>query len=654
MLLTQRALTIVFLLYQQNQALTSSQLADSLNVTERTVKSDIAGMLHMHTSYGFRIISRKSIGYELCIIDEAKFHQHILPYLMRYADAREIPMDSHTRMRQVLCLLFQKECITSDEVASILFLDRRTLHKTFLKVRHHLQRYHLELISRPNMGFHIYGKELHKRLCMIDMYTYYQHRIHPDTSSALHALYFSHENMRADALRNVLLHQLRLYPCSIKDIHSQKLVYHVFLCLQREAHGFPLQISEDERRDIVQWKEYGFICQVCTQLQETFHIVIGSNERYYLSIILLSCLDVQNEDDMQGHDDVIELLDEISDDICTRLKAQFHCAKLPDVFEKHLRNALFPVLVRMHYAVYEDNEWLRQWRFQSIYPSHVALEMAFLTTNIISHHIKAHMGSDDIAQLAFIFHALIDQQLFPFEKRRILIIPSSGQASTYAITAKLQHNFADSIACIDIMERYKIKDVAYMKPYDILISYPEYCADFEDVIHTLYIQDILDYDYNELYNKLIMSGLHIHSYIPDICEDSFHTLPSARDMMDALGSILFHHGHDKAAVDAFLKRFEEREEVIFNRRCDKQVCFFLFVKKEEQEQFYITKMEKPFLWQQQKIQQIIICFIHADALEKCRIYDTLLTRMLMEPQWLKRLWKEKNADACMTIMQQSH
>lgn len=617
-------------------------------MSERTIKNDIQALLGVEKKYGIHIQSIKGSGYALEIVEQARYEQVLFPLLFRYANHKEIPNDAFLKVEAVLKALLSREYASAETLAELLFVDKRSLQQTFKEARQVLQRYHLELSSRPSYGFYIKGSEFHKRLCIMDVYGYYPHRKELQIPTAFYQTIFQVEEEQRLAIRQVILKHLRSFSCTITDIHSQKFVYHVILSYQRHQQGHPMEPNVGI--DLKNTTGYQFIDSLCQSLEEAELLVLPEEEKSYLCIVFLSYLDIKRKADMDDY----PILQGLAEEMCTLILEQLQQDIKMTVQDpkqiQQLTFALFPISVRVRYQVYEQNHWFAQWRFANILPSVISMELGYLCLSILEKHYACKFSSEDIAQLSFVFSLMLDKQLFSIRKRKILMIPVSGYASVLPLIQKLMRNFQHCIASIEVKERYLIRNCEEMEAYDILISAKEYCMEFEDRILTLYNDSILTYDYHELYHKLMMSSLDFQPFLPSLSAIDFLEVKELKNMKEALCFAYEHWGLNKRKLEEDYCEFKDRETLIFNRTQRKQACYFRFLEEEQPDKLFVIHLEKGMLLQGQRVNYILFCFIYGAQMEKCRMYEQVLTTLLSNEAYLKQLLEEKNNQVFYDIM----
>ncbi|MFQ6860259.1 MAG: BglG family transcription antiterminator [Beduini sp.] len=646
--MTQRQFMLIFLLWKQDRIMTSEELSSHLHVSNRTIKSEILIIQSKADQMGIEIKAKRGLGYQLLIIDDQQFQKELLPQLGSYGDVSEIPTDEQIRIYQTISILFEQEYVTADQIAASQFIDKRSLNKTFHQIRNLLQRYQLILISKANYGFKITGSELHQRFCIMDIYGYYHHITMLIRKDKMYQNYFKIEETTRRKIRNIWLTLISSRSYTIKDIHLEKFMYQLLLSYHRFQLGHKIEFDQSQIDEITSWESFEIVQSLKKRLHEENIFEMDESEVYYLSIVLFCYIDVHSIQQMKQSPRFYKQSLNCAKEQLRKLQKMLPTCSFPQDFINNLQFALYPLVVRSQYAMYEDNKWLRQWRLKGILRSLVSLELSYLTLNNRGEGDDCCISQEDVVQFSYTFQALLNQQRSVVKRQKILIIPSSGYMSALSLVNKIKQDFAHCIDSIEIKERYLIKEIKEVRNYDLLISSPEYCEDFTNQGVMLYSEAILNGHYQELYFKLMEVEGRNKAFFPPLQSAYFIELEEADSILDIFNAL---YGHkDKSQVQLEYQNFLSRENWVFNGTFCSTTGYFHFVEMPLQECFGIVKIKRPLQWKNTVIEILVICWIHPDSLEKCHFYDVFLNHLLTDRSSLELLWNDRSEEALFQIM----
>lgn len=640
-MLTQRQFMMIFIFWK-NKIQTSQKLSQILQCSERTVKKEINEIQSNCNSYGFSIHAKHGIGYEFEIMDNGTFKSVILPYIASYAEVNEMPDEKGKRVYQTLSMLFQEPWVKAEKIGEYLFVDKRTLNSTFQDVKDVLSNYHLTLISKPYYGLSVQGDEFQKRFCIMDLYAHYHHIPFLIKRDLIYSNFFDIELLKQSEIRNIWLSFIREQDFMVKNIHLEKFVYHILLSYHRFQKGYTINLSQTRKNEIEKSRSYKMIVSLRSKLHKAALIEIDESEIYYLSTVLFCYLDVHNIKEIEKYPYLYDKSKQCVQDILQFLKEQYPALYFPSEFLDTLLFTLFPMVSRMYYCLYEENTWLRNWRYKNISNSPVTLEFAFITIQRIMRLSKNNMSIDDVAQLAFVYQSLLERLTYPYRKKKVLIIPTSGYASAQSLIQIIQQ-ISFCIDSIDIKERYLINGIEDIKKYDILISNPEYCQEFKEHIVVLYDHLALEHRYQEMYNIFMGITDWIDEFIPKTIECK--RCMTAESIEDVFSFAL----SNSRAVEE-IQQFEQREKYILNFSFKSQPVYIRFVNDIKQEYFGIVQLEKPIIWHNISIETLVVCLIYPSSLLKCFFYDQLLKRLIDNPNNIKFLLENCQKESVKKIM----
>ncbi len=153
--------------------LTSTQLADDVGVSSRTVKREMKAVADQLAANGATLVSGNA-GYRIEIVDEASFTS-----FQKRLSAMRPPADDDVQIRQIVSMLLTNDYATQDDLADELFLSRSSIGKIMKHVRIILEKHQIVLSSRPHYGYYLIGQESAIRNFMVswlfdgqDIYSY--------------------------------------------------------------------------------------------------------------------------------------------------------------------------------------------------------------------------------------------------------------------------------------------------------------------------------------------------------------------------------------------------------------------------------------------------------------------------------------------------
>ena len=130
---------------------TSAQLASLVHLSEKTVRTRIRLLNDELMGHGAKLHSVPGRGFELQILDEARYAQWKSEKAQNH-----IPTSSIGRVAYILAYLLNEEnYVKLDVLSEQLYVSRNTITADLKQVEEILERVHLKILRRPNYGIRV-------------------------------------------------------------------------------------------------------------------------------------------------------------------------------------------------------------------------------------------------------------------------------------------------------------------------------------------------------------------------------------------------------------------------------------------------------------------------------------------------------------------
>lgn len=447
------------------QIVSSEYLAKLLNVSSRTIRTDLKELSALLSTHGATVKSLKGAGYQLEIHDEQRF-RHLLKQLKENeaATPQQVSGSSEGRHRFLIRkLLLTEEYFKLEDLADLLFVSRPTIQNDIREVRRILKNYGLTLENRPHYGVKIKGSETQLRYCMSD-YIFSRTEIAPE--STLSPSILLDEEM--DLIREVILERIEVNDIILSDIALNNLVIHIAIACKRIRDKKYVSFYPQEMKRIEAQKEFGVASEIVSSLERKMNHSFPFAEVAYIAIHLLGVRTIvaANMDDteIKGMIDgeiynlAVEILDHIEKGMQLGIR---HDKELLVAFCLHLK----PVINRFKYGMNLRNPMLDE--IKSNYP--LAFEAGILAGEMIRKRLGFEIEENEIGYLAIHIGAAIERKKEQNTPKRCLIVCASGRGSAKLLYYKLQSVFGSKLDIVGTTEFYKLKQMP-LDSLDFVIS----------------------------------------------------------------------------------------------------------------------------------------------------------------------------------------
>ncbi|WP_042959359.1 BglG family transcription antiterminator [Erwinia tasmaniensis] len=258
----------------QNETLPQDELARRLNVSTRTVRSDINVLNELLTDYAARFVLCRGVGYRLKIADAERYQR----LLQQPTSPLRVPRTSVERINYLLTrFLTSAFSLKLEDLADEWFVSRSTLQSDMAEVREWLARYQLTIESKPRYGMKLFGSEMAIRTCLTDLF--YQIAIE-DSDSPLLKIEGLNSGM-LERLQPLLQQSLSRFHIRLADDGEFYLRLYCAVSVRRISEGYPLtDFSAEDVDDEVR----AAARHIINRLRPVVGKAISSAEEAYLRV----------------------------------------------------------------------------------------------------------------------------------------------------------------------------------------------------------------------------------------------------------------------------------------------------------------------------------------------------------------------------------
>lgn len=163
--MNKRRMDIIHDLTNLEHTMTIAQLTEKYGVSSRTIRNDLNAINEILTEKGLVPIELRRGGETYCSLDFVR----ILDYV-KVEDYYEYKLSPKERIKVAAVLMVQSaDYITLSTIAEHLFVNRATVIEDLDEIKALIRQNHLEVLSSPNKGQRVVGKESDKRLFLLQL-----------------------------------------------------------------------------------------------------------------------------------------------------------------------------------------------------------------------------------------------------------------------------------------------------------------------------------------------------------------------------------------------------------------------------------------------------------------------------------------------------
>ena len=381
---------LIKILQGSDTPITSSTLANALNVSPRSIKSYINEI--NETLPGTIASSRK--GY---LIDKEKAEE------LLEESKSVVPQTKDERINYIINTLIKRGLVNTYDFCDELFISYSTLKNDLVGVRRVLSDANLELVNSNDVLI-INGLEKNKRKLLSSL-----------LYSESHNNFVNYEKMSesfagidVSFIKESILSSFEEYHYFINDYSLENLVLHATITIDRIRNGYAATISS-KASSILRSHEYDLARSIVSKLEEHFNIRFNEVEVAEFAMLILSrasnldyeTVTVDNVRQYVG-EDIYSLTEQLIKDFSTFFYFDLHQPEFFVRFALHIKN----LLIRADSGYFSKNpltDSIKQ-NCPLIY------DEAVVSARLIKERTGISLNDDEIAYIAFHLGGAVELQ----------------------------------------------------------------------------------------------------------------------------------------------------------------------------------------------------------------------------------------------------
>lgn len=263
---------------EENEYLNSQELADILNVSIRTIKSEITNLRKLLNKSDIEIISKTGYGYTINIQNQ-KYFDKITKNIQgtNIKKIQNFSKDSFNRINYIIRkLLVKDDYIKINQLAEELFVSRSTLENDIIEVRIQLKKYNIEIHSKPNYGLKLYSSEFDLRRCISE---YYFNQ--PVNEPSL----LNNQNV-IQQIESILIEKSNKNDLMLSEFSIKNIAIHIYISVYRFNNGAEFNSTQEISNDFLSEKAMKTASEIYQSPKYPKSINHSDNEIIYLALHL--------------------------------------------------------------------------------------------------------------------------------------------------------------------------------------------------------------------------------------------------------------------------------------------------------------------------------------------------------------------------------
>ncbi|MEI4771977.1 BglG family transcription antiterminator [Psychrobacillus sp. FJAT-51614] len=471
---------ILAALYNEKDNIKGEELAKMLDVSTRTLRSDIKSLNDVLESVS-AFISSTRYGYKLDIKDPEAFSKFYHQLSNQSENEHNIPQENEKRIDYLLKkLLMTNTYLKAEELAAELYISKSSLTRLLKGVKDRLSSFDLSIIIRPNYGLKVMGEEIQKRACISEFFFPKRGETPLASQSSFFNSYFSQSELQT--IENVVFQRLKDTGINVNDIGFENLVIHLAISIKRIQMGTEIDQYPLPNKMVHESREFQVMSQILHDLHKIFQIFFSDGEKFYLTVHLIG-----NRSSSQGwgFEDKEKELNLTLLVVNTIYEVMGLDLRKDMELQRNLTIHLQQAFTRLLLGHRIRNPLIQE--ITSHYP--VAFEAAVLAVSILEKELKLSINKEETGFIAIHLQAAIERINGTRDPKRCLIVCGTGQGSAILLKYKLMDYFGGLLDVIDTMGYYDWRNYSPPSNTDFIIT--TISTDLETTLPVIKVHHIL-------------------------------------------------------------------------------------------------------------------------------------------------------------------
>ena len=452
-MLNKRQEKIVAVMNDMNSWITGRELGKLLNVSDRTIRSDIENINHTYES-------------EL-IESHLRYGYHLNQNIFRTLDIEieeTIPQTPQERCVYIIQeLLFQRNEIDIIDLQNQVYVSGYSIDNDIKRIKKMVEPYDDLRLVRSKSFIHLEGSEESKRKL-------YKELLAAETKgnflnmNKLASLYKDFDLLE---VKSILDQTIRKYNFHIREMAMPLLMMHIGIAIERIIHH-NFVVTDRKNPDLMKSVEYKIAEEFFHNVAKKIRIEVVEDEIVLLSLLLLGKRSSEytgNQIKIENRQyDVNEVVRGVLDDIYRIFDIDFRKdVDLQVGLQMHLQS----LIERQLTNVQVDNVYLQE--IKKKYP--LVFEMGVRAGRYLEEHINLTVNENEIGFMALHLGSAYDRSAAS-GKYRVLMIYPDDQALSKLCAQKVETRFSERLEIVEHMSFFEEKQVEAIQPDLILTTLP--------------------------------------------------------------------------------------------------------------------------------------------------------------------------------------
>lgn len=652
-----RILHEFYILSQEEDYINSSELAQIVKVTERTIKSDMKELENFAMASGTRLISKKGSGYKLDVLDDEVFLPVKEQLAYRFLSDRVLlftSSDLQQRTNDILRrIIVEEKFIKIDDIAEELYLTKSAITEELKEVNRVLKSFNLRIKKKNEEGPLVLGKEFDRRLLMVRIFETHYHKAMTFFKYSEYSRNFEREESERLEIRQILLRVLRGSNLHIYDDFTQRISRYLVLSSNRHREGYILDFSEEEKAFIRKFKQFEVAIKLVQKLQVFEGFDYDDNEVYGVALLFMFWVDLDADSDLKK--DYAPVYDEAYDLVVRTRNSILNDYNMDiskiESWDRILLTSVIQLVIQLKFNCANNSIQAVGVISQHVRYSPLSIALAREINYVLHEKYDIWFSMYNLLFIANRIYFIINRIGYDFKEIRASIVSMNGLEAAKAIKMEVEFRVGDYFEKLDVHELYELRGVP-TEEYDwVLLSIPYFSYKYEwpyiliDMIPTTQ-------QMNDLYNQVVLSGVQLQPVIDQIGIEKIDVYRNFEfDSLDSFIKLLcFRLGQSCDDIERLSEFFKHSlHGCCFN----KVAVLFIPNSLVHKQIIEVYQLESKATWLNEEVELIMVLSLDfKDNLQMVRMMEQFTNECMSDPEQLWLLIENPRIEFISEIIKQ--
>lgn len=422
---------LIQILLKAEKPLTTQELAEQLNVSSRTIRSDLEKIESEILVHSMKLEKKPRVGIWIEGTQDEK------DALFLDVKGEHDLVESYSKEYRRGCILVQillsKNKIYPYKLQNNLYVSKSTIEKDLQEISKWLEKYDLSLMKKPSIGFYVSGDEENIRNAVAALAGKLSEK-----NQSIESLMETYLDIDVKEIEDIIHNWNDNYNMHLNEVNINNLAFHASVMLMRIGKNKALLIENSKALDSETFSYKEEFDILIKELSTYGNCEIPKDEADYLLMHLLGMY--LNESSFLENDflnDLRKIAENIAEDFILKSdKIMSLDLESNDQFKRSLMLHLLPTVYRLKYGLNLYNPLLNE--IKTNYASYYYL--ALIINSSFKKYIGANASEGEIAYVALHLSVAVQQAK---DHVQVAVICSLGVGVSRLLSVKLQENFPD-------------------------------------------------------------------------------------------------------------------------------------------------------------------------------------------------------------------